>query len=182
MRPANSASSTLKRSATISGAWLGSKTPPEEPAATGDRSRMERAIGRAGMRSSERPRAPQAPILFPSGELPFAELQREGGVDRVEAGNARRSIGEIDLRAGPAGMIDERHAERDRSLLGGHAEDERSGVGLGSAKGGPADAERRDGPFHAGSRLAFPAQRARQVVCATSSIHSRDAVKFARTA
>ena len=29
MRPGNSASSTLKRSATISGAWLGSITPPE---------------------------------------------------------------------------------------------------------------------------------------------------------
>ncbi len=27
-------------------------------------------------------------------------------------------------------MIDERHAERDRSLLGGHAEGERSGIGL----------------------------------------------------
>ena len=29
MRPGNSASSILKRSATISGAWLGSITPPE---------------------------------------------------------------------------------------------------------------------------------------------------------
>ena len=29
MRPGNSASSTLKRSATISGAWFGSITPPE---------------------------------------------------------------------------------------------------------------------------------------------------------
>ena len=29
MRPGNSASSTLKRSATMSGAWLGSMTPPE---------------------------------------------------------------------------------------------------------------------------------------------------------
>ena len=29
MRPGNNASSTLKRSATISGAWLGSITPPE---------------------------------------------------------------------------------------------------------------------------------------------------------
>ena len=29
MRPGNSASSSLKRSATISGAWLGSMTPPE---------------------------------------------------------------------------------------------------------------------------------------------------------
>ena len=29
MRPGNSASSTLKRSATISGAWFGSMTPPE---------------------------------------------------------------------------------------------------------------------------------------------------------
>ena len=29
MRPGNSASSVLKRSATISGAWLGSITPPE---------------------------------------------------------------------------------------------------------------------------------------------------------
>ena len=28
MRPGNSASSTLKRSATISGAWFGSITPP----------------------------------------------------------------------------------------------------------------------------------------------------------
>jgi hypothetical protein len=29
MRPGKSASSTLKRSATMSGAWLGSMTPPE---------------------------------------------------------------------------------------------------------------------------------------------------------
>jgi hypothetical protein len=29
MRPGNSASSTLKRSATMSGAWFGSITPPE---------------------------------------------------------------------------------------------------------------------------------------------------------
>ena len=29
MRPGNSASSTLKRSITISGAWFGSITPPE---------------------------------------------------------------------------------------------------------------------------------------------------------
>jgi hypothetical protein len=29
MRPGNSASSTLNRSATISGAWFGSMTPPE---------------------------------------------------------------------------------------------------------------------------------------------------------
>ena len=29
MRPGNNASSTLKRSATISGAWFGSITPPE---------------------------------------------------------------------------------------------------------------------------------------------------------
>ena len=29
MRPGNSASSTLKRSMTISGAWFGSITPPE---------------------------------------------------------------------------------------------------------------------------------------------------------
>ena len=29
MRPGNSASSTLKRSATMSGAWFGSMTPPE---------------------------------------------------------------------------------------------------------------------------------------------------------
>src|SRR5262245_14107549 len=132
---------------------LRSETAPEEPAATGDRSRMERAIGRAGMRSSERPRAAQAPILFPSGELPFTEPQRQGGVDRIEAGNARRSVGEIDLRAGPAGMIDERHAERDRGLLGGHAEDKRSGVGLGSAKGGTADGERRVSQVDAWSSL-----------------------------
>src|SRR6266436_1041351 len=129
---------------------------PDDPAATGDRSRMERETGRTGMLASERPRPAQAPILFPSGELPVAELQREGGVDRIEAGNARRSVGEIDLRAGPAGIVDERHAERDRSLLGRHAEDERRGIGLRSAKGGPADAERRDDALHAKSRVAFP--------------------------
>src|SRR5215813_14893119 len=94
---------------------------PDEPAATGDRSRIERATGRTGIRASERPRSAQAPILFPSGELPVAELQRQGGVDRVEAGNARRSVGEIDLRAGPASIVDERHPERDRSLqIGRH--------------------------------------------------------------
>src|SRR5262249_27416439 len=106
-----------------------------------------------------------------------------------EAGNAAASGGEVVLRAGPAGMIDERHAERDRSLLGGHAEDERSGVGLGSAKGGPADAERRDDAFHAGSRLAFSVVMQRNAHARLSaqgpiisSIHWRDAVKFARTA
>src|SRR6516165_6992614 len=129
---------------------------PDDPAATGDRSRMERATGRTGMLTSERPWPAQAPILFPSGELPVAELQREGGVDRVEAGDARRSVGEIDLRARPAGIVDERHAERDRSLLRRHAEDERSGIGLGPAKGGPADAERRDDALHAKVWVAFP--------------------------
>src|SRR5262249_40807307 len=159
---------------------------PDDPAATGDRSRMERATGRTGMLTSERPWPAQAPILFPSGELPVAELQREGGVDRVEAGNARRSVGEIDLRARPAGIVDERHAERDRSLLGRHAEDERRSVGLGPAKGGPADAQRRDDALHAKVSSSLPRCGAaqRQVVCASlriSSILSRDAVKFART-
>src|ERR1700716_2760802 len=82
---------------------LRSATAPEEPAATGDRSRTERATGGAGLRASKRPRAPQAPFFFPAGELSLAELQREGGVDRVEARNAWRSVGEIDLRAGAAG-------------------------------------------------------------------------------
>src|SRR5262250_1730049 len=70
-------------------------------------------------------------------------------------------------------MIDERHAERDRGLLGGHAEDKRSGVGLGSAKGGPADAERRDDPFHAGSRLAFPVVVQRNAHARLSAPHLR---------
>src|SRR5262244_915350 len=135
---------------------------------------MERPTGRTGMLTSERPRAAQAPILFPSGQLPVAKLQREGGVDRIEAGNARRSVGEIDLRAGPAGIVDERHAERDRSLLGRHAEDERSGVGLRSAKGGPADAERRDDALHAKSRcqVSMPSLDAKSR-CQVSSAKSR---------
>src|SRR5258708_17080997 len=95
---------------------------PDDPAATGDRSRMERATGRTGMLASERPRPAQAPILFPSGELPVAELQREGGVDRIEAGNTRRSVGELDLRAGPAGIVYQRHAQRHQSLHGRHAQ------------------------------------------------------------
>src|ERR1700756_1081829 len=162
---------------------------PDDPAATGDRSRMERATGRTGMLASERPRPAQAPILFPSGELPVAELQREGGVDRIEAGNARHSVGEIDLRPGPAGIVDERHAERDRSLLGRHAEDERSGVGLRSAKRGPADAERRDDALYAKSQCQVSSSRP-PLSCSTtptpgrlriSSIHWCDAVKFGRT-
>src|SRR5262249_15477470 len=120
-----------------------SETAPEDPAATGERSRTERAMGRAGMRASERPRAPQAPILFPSRQLPVAKLQRKGGIGRIETGYARRSIGEIDLRASLTGVVDERHAERDRNLLGGHAEGERRRIGFSSAKGGPADAKRR---------------------------------------
>src|SRR5262245_5984327 len=104
---------------------------------------MERGTDGAGIRSSERPGAAQAPILFPSRELAVAKLQREGGIDRVEAGDARRSIGEVDLRASSCGVIDERHAQRDRNLLGGHTERKRGGVGWGSANGGPADPKRR---------------------------------------
>ena len=100
-------------------------------------------MGRAGIRASERPRATQAPVLFPSRELMVAKLQRKGGIGRIETGYARRSIGEIDLRASSPGVVDERHAERDRNLLGAHAESERRRIGLGSAKGGPADAKRR---------------------------------------
>src|SRR5262245_3701120 len=85
------------------------------------------------MRASERPGSAQAPILFPPGELSVAKLQHEGGINRVEAGNARRSVSEIDLRASPCGIIDERHAERERSLLGSHTEHERGRVGLGTA-------------------------------------------------
>ena len=100
-------------------------------------------MGRAGIRASERPRATQAPVLFPSRELMVAKLQRKGGIGRIETGYARRSIGEIDLRASPPGVVDERHAERDRNLLGAHAESERRRIGFDSTKGGPADEKRR---------------------------------------
>src|SRR6266536_6294792 len=119
------------------------ETAPEEPAATGERSRTERGTGGAGIRASERPGAAQAPILFPSRELSVAKLQREGGIDRVEAGNTRRSIGEVDLRTSSCGVIEERYSQRDRNLLRGHAERKRGCVGLGAAKGGPADPKRR---------------------------------------
>src|SRR5262245_45074159 len=120
-------------------------------------------MGRAGIGGSERPRATQAPILFPPRELPVAKLQRKGGIGRIETGNARRSIGEIDLRACPPGVVDERHAERDRNLLGGHAEGERRGIGLGSAEGGPADAKRRNDALECqcSSPAGSAAQRAR---------------------
>src|ERR1700704_566036 len=86
----------------------------------------------------ERPRTPQLPIFLPAGQVPLAELQRKRGVDRVESGNARRSIGEIEFRASPSGVIDQWHAERGRSLSRRHAEGEGNGVGLEPAIGRPA--------------------------------------------
>src|SRR5262245_2476050 len=114
---------------------------PDEPAATGERSRMESGTMDAAMRPSERKWAAQAPVLLPTRQLPVAELQRQRRVDRIEAGNARRSVGDVNFRALPAGIIDERHAQRRRRLRGAHAELERNDIGLGPAEGGPADAE-----------------------------------------
>src|SRR5262249_7252317 len=135
-------------------------------------------MGGAAIRSSERPRATQAPIFFPPRELSVAKLQREGGIDGVEAGNARRSVGEIDLRASPSGVIDERHAQRERSLLGGHAENERGRVGLSSAKGGPADPKRNTEPFESQCSCLRAARRL--TTGAPSSIHLRNPVKLVR--
>src|SRR5262245_40429947 len=118
---------------------------------------MESGTMDAATRPSERPRAAQAPILLPTRQLPVAELQRQCRVDRVEAGNARRSVGDVDVRTLPAGIVEERHAQRRRRLRGGHAELERNDIGLGPAKGGPADAERRDNPFHAPTSTTAPA-------------------------
>src|SRR5262245_7191082 len=112
---------------------------------------MESGTMDAATRPSERPRATQAPILLPTRQLPVAELQRQRRVDRIKAGNARRSVGDVDVRTLSAGIVDERHAQCRRRLRGSHAELERNDIGLGPAKGGPADAERRDNPFHAPS-------------------------------
>src|SRR6478672_747748 len=129
---------------------------------------MERGTMDAGPRASERERAPQAPILLPAGQLAFAKLQRNSRVDRIEAGYARRAVGEIDFRARPAGIVHERHAERARHLLRCHAEIKRGDVGLGAAEGGPAYAKRRDDSLHAKSRTK---SRCRPGAPA-SSIHS----------
>ena len=80
----------------------------------------------------------QVPILLPARQLAVAELQRDRRVDRIEAGNARRPIGEIDFRACPAGIVDERHTECARHLLRRHAEVERNDVGLGTRKRRPS--------------------------------------------
>src|SRR6476620_2201769 len=113
---------------------------------------MERGTMDAGPRASERERAPQAPILLPAGQLAFAKLQRQSRVDGIEAGNARRAVGEIDFRARSSGVVHERHTEHARHLLRSHAEVERGDIGLGAAEGGPAYAKRRNDSLHAKSR------------------------------
>src|SRR5262245_32366264 len=122
---------------------------------------MESGTMDAATRPSERKRAAQAPILLPTRQLPVAELQRQRRVDRIEAGNARRSVGDVDVRAIPAGIVEERHAQCQRRLRRGHAELERNDIGLGPTKGGPADAERRENPFHAPASTRAPAATVR---------------------
>src|SRR6266545_4407787 len=77
---------------------------------------------------SERPGPAQLPVLLPSGQVAVAELERDTGVGRIEAGNAGRAGRKIDFRAAPARMIDQRLAERRRGLIRRHAEDERKRV------------------------------------------------------
>src|SRR5262245_52353661 len=91
-----------------------------------------------GTRALERPRAGDAPVFRPPGQVAFAELERKGRVGWIEAGDGWRSEGEEDFRAGPAGMVDQRHAERGLRLVGRHAEGEGNGVGLRPAIGRPA--------------------------------------------
>src|SRR5262249_23556081 len=144
MNPSWSASRA--RSSELRGA-----TAPEEPAATGERSRTESGtISSARRAPSEQPRPAQAPILLPAGEAAAAELQRQPRICRVEAGNAFGSGGVIDVGAVPSRVMHERHAECGGGLLRRHAERERDGVGLAAhTPSEPADTKRREHASHA---------------------------------
>src|SRR5262249_2568757 len=117
---------------------LRSAIAPDEPAATGERSRIERGIT-PGAARSERPCALHAPILFPAGQMPVAKLQGDCGVRGIKPDDAGRSIGEEDFRAGPAGMVDEGCPKSEGGFCGSHAEGERKGVGLEPAIDPPAN-------------------------------------------
>src|SRR5262245_48389114 len=73
-------------------------------------------------------RASQLPVLLRAGEAPAAEWQSNAVVGRVEARNAGRGDGDKDFRAGTAGMIGQRQAERGRGLVRRHAKRQRYGV------------------------------------------------------
>src|SRR5262245_66268526 len=81
---------------------LRSATAPEEPAATGERSRTESGtISGARRAPSERPRPAQAPVLLPAGAAAAAELQSQRRICRVEARNAFEPGAVIDVGAVP---------------------------------------------------------------------------------
>src|SRR5262249_53410767 len=159
---------------------LRSETAPEEPAATGERSRTEtgstcfnsRRHGRLwaghprlfseaiqdnawtpgtrpGMtQTSERPRPAQLPILFPPGQMTFSELQRNHRVRWIKSRHASRPIGEIDFGTLVSGVIDKLRAQSEGGFIRRHAEGERKRVGLISAIGCQAHAERENNALH----------------------------------
>ncbi len=65
---------------------------------------------------SERTRPPQLPVLLPAGQPPAAKLQGDAVIGRIEAGNAGGAGGNVDFRAGPAGMVNQRQAQRGRGF------------------------------------------------------------------
>src|SRR5262245_30044239 len=112
---------------------------PEEPAATGERSRTERGIIRWWVASPPRPA--QVPVLLPAGQTPVAELQRDAALTSIEARNARRAAGDIDLRTVPPGMVEERQAQGELCFSRRHAKRKRQIVrARRSAPRQPADA------------------------------------------
>ena len=114
--------------------------------------------------SVDDPGSRQAPVIFPSGQMTAAELERDRGVDREPARNPGPPAGKIDLRAGRSRIVGEGHAERAAGFLGRHAERQRPSIGIvGSAIGGPAQADRGGDASGAGSHQPifdrFPSAR-----------------------
>src|SRR6478609_3968562 len=105
-----------------------SEMAPVEPAATGERSRTERATMRGAAAPSEREIVNQPPVFLPAGQAAAAELQRDAEFGRVEAGDAGPVGGVIKLRAAPPRIMDQRQAEREGCLVRRHAVDERKRI------------------------------------------------------
>jgi hypothetical protein len=85
------------------------------------------------MRNQALPRPAALPIVFPGGQPSIAELQPQLLVIGEQAGDQGRPLGVIDLVAGAARYVGDRHAQRRRHYIGRHAEFERNGnLGTGN--------------------------------------------------
>src|SRR2546426_408716 len=83
----------------------------------------------------------QAPILLPTGQAAVAELQRDCGGNRIGAKKSSLPIGDIDLGAIAAGIVEQRYSQCYRRFLQRHAEGKGSCVGLIPAIGCPTNAK-----------------------------------------